>query len=545
MTRAAEPTSVQVHGRPRSHIFSVEDLIAEVHAGRLRIPSFQRPLKWKQRDVLKLLDSIYCGYPIGTLLLWHRPATAEHLVFGSVTIDAPARPDALWVVDGQQRLLALTRALTGSGDSRESFAATFDLHTQTFLRPPREPAPHQVPLNVVLDAERLMEWLLSPPAPASDRATAIRLGKRLREFQVPAYIVETDDERAVREIFRRANDTGKRMDDSDVFNALYSAGGSPASLREVATQLAGPQFGTLDEGTLLKMLLANRGTDLSKDRVPELAPEEARVALSELGRSARATLAFLAEDAHIPHLSLLPYQQPLFALSRFFARHPIAHPRSRELLARWLWRGALTGAHNGSTVSTREMLAAIDGDEHRSIQALLQGLPPYPGVPDQLSDFAFSHARSKIELLALLELRPVDLRTGLPVLVDEPADDASVSEEDDEASPENPDDRIKRLVRPILPHSSGSFTKVANRMLHPGLRSGMVRAILTCEAPLRLASHMISPAAVEALRSGDELQFLLIRSEDLLQQLRSFTDRRAAWDEPDFPPVEALRVGNL
>ena len=537
MTRAADSIS-------SAHTFTVEALVAEVLAGRLRIPAFHRPLKWQQRDVLKLLDSIYRAYPIGTLLLWQRSAEAEHLVFGSITIDAPARTDALWIVDGQQRLLALTRALAGSGDHSESFSTYFDLHTQQFIRPPHEPAAHQMPLNVALDANRLLEWLHASSLSANDRAVALRLGKRLREFQVPAYIVETNDENTIREIFLRTNTTGKALDAADVFTELHFAGPSPTSLREVATQLASPQFGALDEGTLLKMLLANRGTDLSKDRVPELTPEQAREALSELGRSARATLSFLAQDAQIPHLSLLPHQHALFAISRFFARHPDAHPRSRELLARWLWRGALTGAHNGGTVNPREMLAAIDGDEHRSVQALLEGLPPDPGAPEVLDDFAFSHARSKIEVLALLALRPLDLRTGLPVLT-EPEEEPSASEEPEEPPAANPDDRIKCLVRTIIPRSFGASSSVANRMVHPGVRSGLIHAILTCEDPLRLASHMISSAAVRALRGGDERSFLILRYDDLLQNLQTFITRRAAWDEPDFPPVEALRVGNL
>jgi hypothetical protein len=546
VTRAAEPgSSAQVQGRPRAHTFTVEDLVAEVLAGRLRVPKFQRPLKWQQRDVLKLLDSIYCGYPIGTLLLWQRPAEVDHLIFGSVEIDAPARTDAWWVVDGQQRLLALTRALAGSGDQREPFAAYFDLHTQQFIRPPREPAPHQVPLTEVLDAERLMEWLLSRvvPLPTSERATAIRLGKRLREFQVPAYIVETDDERAVREIFRRANDTGKRMEDSDVFNALYSAGGSPASLREVSAQLDSPQLGTLDEGTLLRMLLANRGTDLSKDRIPDLSQEEAREAMAELARSARATLRFLVDDAAIPHLSLLPYQQPLYALSRFFKRHPDPHPRSRELLARWLWRGALTGAHNGNAISTREMLAAVGEDEHDSVQALLRGLPREHDALVDLDHFTFSHARSKIQLLALLDLQPVDLRTGVPVL-SEPLEPVDPSEHMDSDGPLDPDVRIKRLIRPIFPHPPALATSLANRMIHPGLRSGLARAIENCEQPDRLASHAISRSAANLLRLGGELEFLNLRRAELLRQWDEFTARRAAWDEPDFPPVEALRVVN-
>lgn len=533
-----------MQGRPRAHTFTVEDLVAEVLAGRLRIPKFQRPLKWQQRDVLKLLDSIYCGYPIGTLLLWQRPAEADRLVLGSLAIDAPARTDAWWVVDGQQRLLALTRALAGSGDAREPFAAYFDLHTQQFIRPPRDtPAPHQVPVTVALDAERLMEWLLDPPLPAGERQLGIRLGKRLREFQVPAYIVETDDERAVREIFRRANDTGKRMDDSDVFNALYSAGGSPASLREVAAQLASPRLGTLDEGTLLRMLLANRGTDLSKDRIPDLTQEQAHDAMSELARSARATLRFLVEDAGIPHLSLLPYQQPLYALSRFFQRHPEPHPRSRELLARWLWRGALTGAHNGNAISTREMLAAVDGHEHDSVQALLHGLPPAPDPNFDLGGFAFSHARSKIQLLALLELQPLDLRTGMSVLADPlEADDGSDGDGDEVAAPSDSEGRIKRLVRPILPHPPDLAGSLANRAIHPGVRTGLARTIIACPHPTWLLTHAISPDAAQALRAGDELGFLSLRQLDLLLRLEDFTARRAAWDEPDFPPVDALRM---
>jgi hypothetical protein len=516
----------------------VEILVAEVLAGRLRVPRFQRPLNWQLRDVLKLLDSIYCGYPIGALLLWQRPAEADHLSFGSVEIDAPARTDAWWVVDGQQRLLALTRALAGSGDSSEPFAASFDLHAQQFIRPPREPAPHQVPLNVVLDAERLMEWLLSPPLPANERRLAIQLGKRMRQFEVPAYIVETDDERAVREIFLRINDTGTRLSDSDVFHALYSAGGDPGSLSELSAQLSGMQLGPIDEEALLRMLLANRGLDLGRDRPPHLSQEDAREAMSELARSARATLRFLAEDAAIPHMSLLPYRQPLYTLSRFFKHHPEPHPRSRELLARWLWRGMLTGAFAGSVLNPRDMLTTIDEhtDEHESIQALLHALPQTPPSPVDLDDFTFSHARSKLQLLALLDLQPVDLRTGVSVLFD-----ASEDSEDDESSAVEPDDRIKRLVRTIFPQVA---TSLANRVIHPRVIGGLIRTIIACEDVGRLATHAISGQAAQALRAGDDREFLALRERDLKQQIAEFLARRAAWDEPDFPPVEALRLEN-
>lgn len=516
-------------GRPDARVFSVEKLIAEVLAGAVRIPKFQRPLRWDLKDVLSLLDSIYRGYPIGTLLLWKRPAAADRIVHGSVIVEASAMTDALWVVDGQQRIVSLTRVLTGTGFPDEPFAAFFDLKRREFVRPPRgrePPASHLLPLTEVLDSKRLLRWLRRSQLDEELESVAIELGK-LREYQITAYVVATDDERAVREIFRRANDTGKRMVDSDVFDALYSAGGSPASLREVSGLLRGVGFGSIDEPTLLKMLLATRGTELTKDRVPDLAPAEARQGMLDLTESARATLLFLREEAGIPHVSLLPYQQPLFALARFFHRHPRPHPRSRELLSRWLWRGALMGVHGGTTVQTRQMLAAIEDDEHASVQALLATLPGRSEPELGLDDYSFGYARCKIQLLALLELAPRDVRTGAPVFA-EPGD--------------GDEDPYKSMVREICPDLAGERGGLANRMFHPGVRTGLARAITDCHDDAVLESHAISDAARLALKFDRSQEFLALRRAALQRHIAAFGARRARWDEADTPPVESLRV---
>ena len=89
--------------RPTATTLDVEQLTKWAWDGRIRIPHFQRPLRWQRDDVIKFFDSIVRGYPVGSLLLWHRPASAETLQLGALRIDAPQLPDALWVVDGQQR----------------------------------------------------------------------------------------------------------------------------------------------------------------------------------------------------------------------------------------------------------------------------------------------------------------------------------------------------------------------------------------------------------------------------------------------------------
>ena len=63
---------------------SAKVLIQNVKSGKIQIPSFQRDFVWKRQEVLKLLESIRQGIPIGTITLWEpsseiRPRLFEHI----------------------------------------------------------------------------------------------------------------------------------------------------------------------------------------------------------------------------------------------------------------------------------------------------------------------------------------------------------------------------------------------------------------------------------------------------------------------------------
>lgn len=57
----------------------INDIIANVLNGNIRIPSFQRGFVWDADRVAHLMDSIYKGYPFGSLLFWRTktPLTTE------------------------------------------------------------------------------------------------------------------------------------------------------------------------------------------------------------------------------------------------------------------------------------------------------------------------------------------------------------------------------------------------------------------------------------------------------------------------------------
>ncbi|QRK06535.1 DUF262 domain-containing protein [Archangium violaceum] len=537
------PPPSPLQRRPHATAFSIEDLLDRVRRGEIRIPEFQRPFRWKAKDVVALLDSVYRGYPIGTLLFWKKEAPAASFFLGPVRIDAPHSTEALWVVDGQQRITALTGALLHlphTEGEHDNFVVYFDLEHEALVRPSkRSPPPsHWLPMNVVVDSEMLLGWLDRYPGRAQKpehMRTALRLGKAFREYRAPAYIVEADEEQTLRVIFDRLNSAGKPLRRADVFNALHGSTGEaePSDLRALSERLQTLRFGTIDEQWLLKAVLAVRGLDITRDFRQQIAEEsELSEALRQAEHALRATIIFLKRDVEIPHIELLPYKLPLVLLARFFTLHPEPHARSRELLARWVWRGAITEHHRGESIpAVRKSLSVIGSDEERTIQALLSELPPTSPKHLTLSQYNFRTAQTKLQANALLALHPRHLQSG------EFIDASALLEKEGSAA-------FKQLLEPTSPH----LRNLANRIFHP-LVDGqspleLLRGIPP-PAPEVLLSHGIPTESIDALhhRSAQhDLDFFRHRESILDAHVWRFLNSRARWDESDRRSLQSLIV---
>ena len=108
-------------------------------------------------------------------------------------------------------------------------------------------------------------------------------------------------------------------------------------------------------------------------------PQEDRDGAHRAGAEAlRRAVAFLQDNAGVPHISFLPYRFLLVVLSRFFAHFPTPHPRNLELISRWFWRAALLGPtpFKGSTTGAVRALNGriVPGQESTSAQGLLAAI---------------------------------------------------------------------------------------------------------------------------------------------------------------------------
>ncbi len=83
----------------------IETILTWVKSGEIAIPEIQRPFVWNATKVRNFLDSLYQGYPVGYLIVWRNPTVK--LKDGTPSVGKRI------LIDGQQRVMALTASLLG------------------------------------------------------------------------------------------------------------------------------------------------------------------------------------------------------------------------------------------------------------------------------------------------------------------------------------------------------------------------------------------------------------------------------------------------
>lgn len=545
MSTEANSPQTLLEKRPEARTFSIQDLLDEVKIGKVRVPIFQRDLKWKREDAKALLDSLYRGYPVGTLLFWEKRAERELLEFGTLQIHAAERSDAFFVVDGQQRISALARTLLVPATSPSDFSLSFDLEKQEFVIPPAKnkqqtESARWLPMTEVLDAEKLMTWIMENISKDDTvkRAIALQLGKRIREYQIPTYIVKTENETILRDIFHRINSAGKPLEKSEVFDALNGkrSNAAPSSIKEIADKLEHIGFGRVDEKIIYNLIvLIQEDKNFILGKQPEkLEVRAAEILYRQVAEITESVIYFLKKEAEIPSYHLLPYKPPMITLAKFLQNYPNPSPRSKQLIKRWLWRGMLNKTLRGDGVSSRTgLLAVVPNNEEQSVANMLDIVNARMINPPSInSAFRFRFAESKFIALALLDLQPKDFFSGEPLHIDNYLHK-----------------QAEKMVTKIISSNLDKelMQSGANRLIYPRSYlngNNIVPLILESEDEAILLSHGITLEAQQLLREGKYAEFINKRAEYLQPKVDTFFAAKARWDENDRPAISALFVGD-
>ncbi|MFZ1519450.1 MAG: DUF262 domain-containing protein [Ignavibacteriaceae bacterium] len=90
----------------------LSELVDMIKNGELRLPEMQRRYVWRATRVRDLLDSLYRGYPSGSILVWETDKEQPNREL-AVTQDISPFTGHKLLLDGQQRLTSLTSVMNG------------------------------------------------------------------------------------------------------------------------------------------------------------------------------------------------------------------------------------------------------------------------------------------------------------------------------------------------------------------------------------------------------------------------------------------------
>ena len=236
---------------------TLPNLVADVASGRYRIPQFQREFVWTKTKVRELFDSIYHEFPIGSFFLWDAEREHNHLFRQLVDLGVPPvgeHDDVSFILDGQQRITSLfvtLKGLTVNGTDYRKIA--FDLKDQTFTDRAADNRRYVAVCDMWgPDSLMLSRQIESGYVPAFERCW-----RTLQTYPISLVEVRDKDLPAVCKIFRRINQSGKRLDRFDLISAMTFT--ADFDLREkfrkdVVGPLEAERFGRIAPSILTQLL---------------------------------------------------------------------------------------------------------------------------------------------------------------------------------------------------------------------------------------------------------------------------------------------------
>ena len=441
---AAAPPRVaaeEFHTVPRSML----QLLADLDAGQLALPDFQRTFVWAPDETRELLVSMIRSFPAGALLF---------LQGGSATFKARAaegarpltgRPSFL-VLDGQQRLTSLYQAIFGLGESRffldlGALLAGGDIDQAVKVFSAERAAPLEsidaqartlmMPLAAVRDfgAARWRDTVV----PRRDDNDRERVRDLLREIEYacidplvkyafPVTVLpEGTPLEAVCTIFETLNRTGRPLTPFELISARAFTGGH--SLYDFWNHALEryPILGDfgIKPYYLLQCISLRLGVSCKRRSVIGLPAEDIARGWESAVDGMAAVLTLLREECGVLTPKWLPYEPMLIPLATVWnevaATTGPAHGAMRSKLKTWFWCASLTGEYESSSATLAERDAPVlknwltGGDEPEVVRAFEWNPERWRTVTTRQQGLY----RATIALT--LRQRPRDFHTGAPL----------------------------------------------------------------------------------------------------------------------------------
>lgn len=420
--------------------YTIRQLVEQIHRGQVRIPAFQRGFVWDPDHVAYLMDSIYKGFPFGSLLFWRtREQLKADRKLGPFELPAPEADYPIdYVLDGQQRVTSLFGTF-----QTELEPADWEGWKQVYFDFEANPSPQEPQFQALSDQEAdpdryfplrvLFDTVQFRRATEGMDAYRLRvvddLQTRFREAQIPVQLSVLDNKAAVAIIFERINRQGVPLDTLQLLSAwTWSEDFQLQTEFDLLKDELSPfGFHAVGEDTnlLLRCCSAVVAGDASPEALMALTGEQIRENFPAIVNGLKGSIDFLRANLSVEALWNLPYSTVLVPLTVYFATHraegaavPDAH---RRILLRWFWQSCFSRRYSSGVLrSLKEDIDAIRALRDGGTSALAQNQYAVGEAFFLENQFNLGSVNSKTVVLMLAQPRPLSFISGTPVDLREP-----------------------------------------------------------------------------------------------------------------------------
>ncbi len=374
---------------PKPEILRLEEIVLGIRRGEIRLPSFQRPFVWTRSDMLDLLDSIYQGYPVGSILLWHsseRLKSEREIVGFEVSNTTVETYPTDYLLDGQQRLTTLCGSLYWDGsDEKSIWRIFFDLELEEFTYAKKTAPIHYFPMNRLMDTSdflRQCSALQSTNNPKHLINRAEKLLQAFKNYKIAVVRIGDVSLDEVAPIFERINSTGRKLTMVDLMRAATWKQGFnlTQAIEEIASEIGNIGYGELQDTLILRTLAVACGLGINKEDIDKLrnCSAEQLKASSEASKVALCSaMHFLRERSGLDDLSYLPYGLQLAHIAEFFRINPSPTSNQLDELGRWFWATSASryfaGASTGQNANDLKILIEFANGTRDDLRAATVG----------------------------------------------------------------------------------------------------------------------------------------------------------------------------
>lgn len=373
------------------HPLKIEDITSELSRGGICLPEIQRKYVWIRPQVAKLLDSIYHGYPTGSILLWD---TIQPIVLKDLETNIGTRiePDfkPMIVLDGQQRITSLARIFDcrTSKDDRIIFNVineAFETYSRRYASDPEWIDVTELLSNEVSELDILDRLAESGVINPKDKVLKNKIHERLkrladiRKYQYPVEIIREDDLEIVTEVFIRVNSGGTRLREAELALARLAwklPGSIVGPFEEMETICEEGGF-ELDTRFLMRALVAvathqSRFRDLKA--FWNRPAKEIEKSWKNTAKGINLTLDFIEGNVGVPGSELLPSHLSLIPIISIYAEREHISTHEERVLRRWFLLANAFSRYVGASESKLNQDLTALGPNGENIDNLINQL---------------------------------------------------------------------------------------------------------------------------------------------------------------------------